>query len=281
MYKELFNINYEDLVCYIEDVNIINKIMDIIKYLNFFNKNEILNMKPEETNFNIEIENIVNYEHYTSSDKRTEIIYLVIEETTECLNLMGIKTNEIVKLSLTDLYNITFKIYNSLLDNSIKELNVDNNDELTEYLFDVTENDGTDYCNNILEVTPYFVNNYNRYKNDIIDTDEDYTVDEKIQKLMNIDPSYCTSKVIIDYLSKETLETNKEEYLSTIVKDKDSIDKYKIELTAFAYLYYTLEEYNNNKDNIVRLLSLYNLETNDIDNITEYIENTVKGLSNE
>ena len=35
MYKELFTISYEDLICYIEDANMVNKILDIIKYLNF------------------------------------------------------------------------------------------------------------------------------------------------------------------------------------------------------------------------------------------------------
>lgn len=83
MYKELFTISYEDLICYIEDANMVNKILDIIKYLNFFNQNGILNLKPEETNFNIEIENIISYENYTNSEKRTEIIYLIIEESTE------------------------------------------------------------------------------------------------------------------------------------------------------------------------------------------------------
>ena len=37
-------------------------------------------------------------------------------------NSMGIKINDVVKISLTDIYNIVFTIYNSLLDTSIKEL---------------------------------------------------------------------------------------------------------------------------------------------------------------
>lgn len=281
MYKELFTISYEDLICYIEDVNMVNKILDIIKYLNFFNQNGILNLKPEETNFNIEIENIISYENYTNSEKRTEIIYLIIEESTECLNSMGIKLNDVVKISLTDIYNIVFTIYNSLLDTSIKELDFDNNDELIDYIFNTTESYGTDYNENITEITPYFVNNYNKYKKDIIEDKEDYSTDNKIVKLISMNSLYCTTKVLMDYLNNDSLNTDKDEYLLNIIKDNSNIDKIKLELSAFIYIYYTEEEYIKLKDNFIRLLSLYNIETIEIDNIMDYIETRLKDLRDE
>lgn len=281
MYKELFTISYEDLICYIEDVNMVNKILDIIKYLNFFNQNGILNLKPEETNFNIEIENIISYENYTNSEKRTEIIYLIIEESTECLNSMGIKLNDVVKISLTDIYNIVFTIYNSLLDTSIKELDFDNNDELIDYIFNTTESYGTDYNENITEITPYFVNNYNKYKKDIIEDKEDYSTDNKIVKLISMNSLCCTTKVLMDYLNNDSLNTDKDEYLLNIIKDNSNIDKIKLELSAFIYIYYTEEEYIKLKDNFIRLLSLYNIETIEIDNIMDYIETRLKDLRDE
>lgn len=281
MYKELFTISYEDLICYIEDANMVNKILDIIKYLNFFNQNGILNLKPEESNFNMEIENIISYENYTNSEKRTEILYLVIEESTECLNSMGIKINDVVKISLTDIYNIVFTIYNSLLDTSIKELDFDNNDELIEYIFNNSESYGTDYNENITEITPYFINNYNKYKKDIIEDKEDYSTDSKIVKLISNNSLYCTTKVVIDYLNNDSLEIDKDEYLLNIIKDNSNIDKIKLELSAFIYIYYTEEEYNKLKDNFIRLLSLYNIETIEIDNIMSYIETRVKDLKDE
>lgn len=281
MYKELFTISYEDLICYIEDVNMVNKILDIIKYLNFFNQNGILNLKPEETNFNIEIENIISYENYTNSEKRTEIIYLIIEESTECLNSMGIKLNDVVKISLTDIYNIVFTIYNSLLDTSIKELDFDNNDELIDYIFNTTESYGTDYNENITEITPYFVNNYNKYKKDIIEDKEDYSTDNKIVKLISMNSLYCTTKVLMDYLNNDSLNTDKDEYLLNIIKDNSNIDKIKLELSAFIYIYYTEEEYIKLKDNFIRLLSLYNIETIEIDNIMDHIETRLKDLRDE
>lgn len=281
MYKELFTISYEDLICYIEDANMVNKILDIIKYLNFFNQNGILNLKPEETNFNIEIENIISYENYTNSEKRTEIIYLIIEESTECLNSMGIKLNDVVKISLTDIYNIVFTIYNSLLDTSIKELDFDNNDELIDYIFNTTESYGTDYNENIIEITPYFVNNYNKYKKDIIEDKEDYSTDNKIVKLINMNSLYCTTKVLMDYLNNDSLNTDKDEYLLNIIKDNSNIDKIKLELSAFIYIYYTEEEYIKLKDNFIRLLSLYNIETIEIDNIMDHIETRLKDLRDE
>jgi hypothetical protein len=281
MYKELFTISYEDLICYIEDVNMVNKILDIIKYLNFFNQNGILNLKPEETNFNMEIENIISYENYTNSEKRTEIIYLVIEESTECLNSMGIKLNDVVKISLTDIYNIVFTIYNSLLDTSIKELDFDNNDELIDYIFNTTESYGTDYNENITEITPYFVNNYNKYKKDIIEDKEDYSIDNKIVKLISMNSLYCTTKVLMDYLNNDSLNIDKDEYLLNIIKDNSNIDKIKLELSAFIYIYYTEEEYIKLKDNFIRLLSLYNIETIEIDNIMNYIETRLKDLRDE
>jgi hypothetical protein len=281
MYKELFTISYEDLICYIEDINMVNKILDIIKYLNFFNQNGILNLKPEETNFNMEIENIISYENYTNSEKRTEIIYLVIEESTECLNSMGIKLNDVVKISLTDIYNIVFTIYNSLLDTSIKELDFDNNDELIDYIFNTTESYGTDYNENITEITPYFVNNYNKYKKDIIEDKEDYSIDNKIVKLISMNSLYCTTKVLMDYLNNDSLNIDKDEYLLNIIKDNSNIDKIKLELSAFIYIYYTEEEYIKLKDNFIRLLSLYNIETIEIDNIMNYIETRLKDLRDE
>lgn len=281
MYKELFTISYEDLICYIEDANMVNKILDIIKYLNFFNQNGILNLKPEETNFNIEIENIISYENYTNSEKRTEIIYLIIEESTECLNSMGIKLNDVVKISLTDIYNIVFTIYNSLLDTSIKELDFDNNDELIDYIFNTTESYSTDYNENITEITPYFVNNYNKYKKDIIEDKEDYSTDNKIVKLISMNSLYCTTKVLMDYLNNDSLNTDKDEYLLNIIKDNSNIDKIKLELSAFIYIYYTEEEYIKLKDNFIRLLSLYNIETIEIDNIMDYIETRLKDLRDE
>lgn len=281
MYKELFTISYEDLICYIEDANMVNKILDIIKYLNFFNQNGILNLKPEETNFNIEIENIISYENYTNSEKRTEIIYLIIEESTECLNSMGIKLNDVVKISLTDIYNIVFTIYNSLLDTSIKELDFDNNDELIDYIFNTTESYGTDYNENIIEITPYFVNNYNKYKKDIIEDKEDYSTDNKIVKLISMNSLYCTTKVLMDYLNNDSLNTDKDEYLLNIIKDNSNIDKIKLELSAFIYIYYTEEEYIKLKDNFIRLLSLYNIETIEIDNIMDHIETRLKDLRDE
>lgn len=281
MYKELFTISYEDLICYIEDANMVNKILDIIKYLNFFNQNGILNLKPEESNFNIEIENIISYENYTNSEKRTEILYLVIEESTECLNSMGIKINDVVKISLTDIYNIVFTIYNSLLDTSIKELDFDNNDELIEYIFNNSESYGTDYNENITEITPYFINNYNKYKKDLIEDKEDYSTDSKIIKLISNNSLYCTTKVVIDYLNNDSLEIDKDEYLINIIKDNSNIDKIKLELSAFIYIYYTEEEYIKLKDNFIRLLSLYNIETIEIDNIMSYIETRIKDLKDE
>ena len=281
MYKELFTISYEDLICYIEDANMVNKILDIIKYLNFFNQNGILNLKPEESNFNMEIENIISYENYTNSEKRTEILYLVIEESTECLNSMGIKINDVVKLSLTDIYNIVFTIYNSLLDTSIKELDFDNNDELIDYIFNNSESYGTDYNENITEITPYFINNYNKYKKDLIEDKEDYSTDSKIIKLISNNSLYCTTKVVIDYLNNDSLEIDKDEYLLNIIKDNSNIDKIKLELSAFIYIYYTEEEYIKLKDNFIRLLSLYNIETIEIDNIMSYIETRIKDLKDE
>lgn len=281
MYKELFTINYEDLICYIEDANMVNKILDIIKYLNFFNQNGVLNLKPEESNFNMEIENIISYENYTNSEKRTEILYLVIEESTECLNSMGIKINDVVKISLTDIYNIVFTIYNSLLDTSIKELDFDNNDELIDYIFNNSESYGTDYNENITEITPYFINNYNKYKKDLIEDNEDYSTDSKIVKLINNNSLYCTTKVVIDYLNNDSLEIDKDEYLLNIIKDNSNIDKIKLELSAFIYIYYTEEEYIKLKDNFIRLLSLYNIETIEIDNIMNYIETRIKDLKDE
>ena len=281
MYKELFTISYEDLICYIEDANMVNKILDIIKYLNFFNQNGILNLKPEESNFNMEIENIISYENYTNSEKRTEILYLVIEESTECLNSMGIKINDVVKISLTDIYNIVFTIYNSLLDTSIKELDFDNNDELIDYIFNTPESYGTDYNENITEITPYFINNYNKYKKDLIEDKEDYSTDSKIVKLISNNSLYCTTKVVIDYLNNDSLNIDKDDYLLNIIKDNSNIDKIKLELSAFIYIYYTEEEYIKLKDNFIRLLSLYNIETIDIDNIMNYIETRIKDLKDE
>lgn len=281
MYKELFNISYEDLTCYIEDADMVNKILDIIKYLNYFNKNGLLNLKPEETNFNIEIENIISYENYSNSEKRTEILYLVIEESTECLNSMGIKINNVVKISLTDIYNILFTVYNSLLDTSITELNFDNNDELIDYIFNTSETYGTDYNENITEITPYFINNYNKYKKDIIDDKEDYSTDNKVVKLINLDSLYCTAKVVIDYLNNDVLEIDKDEYILSIIKDNSTIDKIKLELSAFIYMYYTEEEYIKLKDNFIRLLSLYNIETIEIDNILNHVETMIKDLKDE
>lgn len=281
MYKELFTISYEDLICYIEDANMVNKILDIIKYLNFFNQNGILNLKPEESNFNMEIENIISYENYTNSEKRTEILYLIIEESTECLNSMGIKINDVVKISLTDIYNIVFTIYNSLLDTSIKELDFDNNDELIDYIFNNSESYGTDYNENITEITPYFINNYNKYKKDLIEDKEDYSTDSKIVKLISNNSLYCTTKVVIDYLNNDSLEIDKDEYLLNIIKDNSNIDKIKLELSAFIYIYYTEEEYIKLKDNFIRLLSLYNIETIEIDNIMSYIETRIKDLKDE
>ena len=281
MYKELFTISYEDLICYIEDDNMVNKILDIIKYLNFFNQNGILNLKPEESNFNMEIENIISYENYTNSEKRTEILYLVIEESTECLNSMGIKINDVVKITLTDIYNIVFTIYNSLLDTSIKELDFDNNDELIDYIFNNSESYGTDYNEIITEITPYFINNYNKYKKDLIEDKEDYSTDSKIIKLISNNSLYCTTKVVIDYLNNDSLEIDKNEYLLNIIKDNSNIDKIKLELSAFIYIYYTEEEYIKLKDNFIRLLSLYNIETIEIDNIMSYIETRIKDLKDE
>lgn len=281
MYKELFTISYEDLICYIEDANMVNKILDIIKYLNFFNQNGILNLKPEESNFNMEIENIISYENYTNSEKRTEILYLVIEESTECLNSMGIKINDVVKISLTDIYNIVFTIYNSLLDTSIKELDFDNNDELIDYIFNTPESYGTDYNEIITEITPYFINNYNKYKKDLIEDKEDYSTDSKIVKLISNNSLYCTTKVVIDYLNNDSLNIDKDEYLLNIIKDNSNIDKIKLELSAFIYIYYTEEEYIKLKDNFIRLLSLYNIETIEIDNIMNYIETRIKDLKDE
>lgn len=281
MYKELFTISYEDLICYIEDANMVNKILDIIKYLNFFNQNGILNLKPEESNFNMEIENIISYENYTNSEKRTEILYLIIEESTECLNSMGIKINDVVKLSLTDIYNIVFTIYNSLLDTSIKELDFDNNDELIDYIFNTPESYGTDYNEIITEITPYFINNYNKYKKDLIEDKEDYSTDSKIVKLISNNSLYCTTKVVIDYLNNDSLNIDKDDYLLNIIKDNSNIDKIKLELSAFIYIYYTEEEYIKLKDNFIRLLSLYNIETIEIDNIMNYIETRVKDLKDE
>lgn len=281
MYKELFTISYEDLICYIEDANMVNKILDIIKYLNFFNQNGILNLKPEESNFNMEIENIISYENYTNSEKRTEILYLVIEESTECLNSIGIKINDVVKISLTDIYNIVFTIYNSLLDTSIKELDFDNNDELIDYIFNTPESYGTDYNEIITEITPYFINNYNKYKKDLIEDKEDYSTDSKIVKLISNNSLYCTTKVVIDYLNNDSLNIDKDEYLLNIIKDNSNIDKIKLELSAFIYIYYTEEEYIKLKDNFIRLLSLYNIETIEIDNIMNYIETRIKDLKDE
>ena len=281
MYKELFTISYEDLICYIEDDNMVNKILDIIKYLNFFNQNGILNLKPEESNFNMEIENIISYENYTNSEKRTEILYLVIEESTECLNSMGIKINDVVKITLTDIYNIVFTIYNSLLDTSIKELDFDNNDELIDYIFNNSESYGTDYNEIITEITPYFINNYNKYKKDLIEDKEDYSTDSKIIKLISNNSLYCTTKVVIDYLNNDSLEIDKNEYLLNIIKDNSNIDKIKLELSAFIYIYYTEEEYIKLKDNFIRLLSLYNIETIEIDNIMNYIETRIKDLKDD
>lgn len=280
MDNELLYLDNEVLLKYFQNADEINKIEDTLKYVNFLYSNDILIITPDESNFNKEIELIDGYEEYTNSDKRCEINCLVVEESVELLNIMGIKTDTVVNVNLTDVYNIYHKLYNKIVDETIKEITTDDVDELIEDLFTPEDSDGTDYRSIIMDITDYFINNFNKYKKAIVTEEIDLTIDNKVSKLINIDPSYCTAKPIIDWFSKERLESNKELYLSEIVKDNDNVDTLKIVLTSFVYLYYTLEEYNRSKDNIKRLLALCDVETLEIEDIVNYIDNTLKDLNN-
>ena len=279
MFKELLYIDYEDIVNYIEDEITINKIKDILKHINFFYSNNLLNITPEESDFNTNVENIIAYEDYTSSDKRTELLYLIIEESIECLNLMGIKINDTIKVTLTDVYNITFKLYNLVNDKTVDEILEDDTDELIEDLFGYDESDGTDYSEVVIDITSYFIYNFNKYKKSVVKDhlEDNFNIENKINLLVSKDPSYFTCKPISDYLLNGKLEEDSETYLSNLIKDNDSIGKLKLDLSAFVLLYYSKEVYYTKKNNLIRLLTLCNVETMDIDMIMNYIESIIEG----